>query len=223
MQKFVCSTLLVLCVLTAGAAGFELADMISRLQRQNAELTETVANLTAALEAAGPDRVQGELRFCEDGADVERMRFLLFDRPGQASETVSRTKQNGLLIQTRPVPRKPVEPRQTAEQVDRFTLAVELETENSVLQTEKTRLQREISGLQERIEDIELMYQTLQRRAAGSAAGTVHVSMTTQMLYAGLSAVVLLTRLSCSSRLLKPDRGYLVIADAQRCLNMKTE
>ncbi|XP_019620752.1 PREDICTED: uncharacterized protein LOC109467256 [Branchiostoma belcheri] len=130
MQKFMCSTLLVLCVLTAGTAGFELADMISRLQRQNAELTETVANLTAALEAAGPDRVQ------------------------------------------------------------------ELETENSVLQAEKTRLQREISGLQERIEDIELMYQTLQRRAAGSAAGTVHVAMTTRILYASLSAVVLLTRLS---------------------------
>ncbi|XP_078686561.1 uncharacterized protein LOC144919165 [Branchiostoma floridae x Branchiostoma belcheri] len=131
MQKFVYVTLLVLCVLTAGTAGFELADMISRLQRQNAELTETVANLTAALEAAGPDRVQ------------------------------------------------------------------ELETENSVLQAEKTRLQREISGLQERIEDIELMYQTLQRRAAGSAAGTIHVAMTS-ILYAGLSAVLLLTRLSSS-------------------------
>ena len=62
MEKAVYCTLLVLCVFAAGTAGFELADMIARLQRQNGELTETVANLTAALEASGPDRVQGELR-----------------------------------------------------------------------------------------------------------------------------------------------------------------
>ncbi|XP_035685123.1 uncharacterized protein LOC118421731 [Branchiostoma floridae] len=102
MWRAVYCTLLVLCVFAAGTAGFELADMIARLQRQNGELTETVANLTAALEASGPDRVQ------------------------------------------------------------------ELETENSVLKAEKARLQREISSLQERIQDIELMFQTLQRRAAGN-------------------------------------------------------
>ncbi|CAH1272789.1 Hypp4936 [Branchiostoma lanceolatum] len=73
----------------------------------------------------------------------------------------------------------------------------ELETENSVLKAEKATLQREISGLQQRIEDIELMYQTLQRRAAGSGAGTVHVAMTTASLYTGLSVVVLLTTLGC--------------------------
>ncbi|XP_078603727.1 uncharacterized protein LOC144877610 [Branchiostoma floridae x Branchiostoma japonicum] len=131
MWRAVYCTLLVLCVFAAGTAGFELADMIARLQRQNGELTETVANLTAALEASGPDRVQ------------------------------------------------------------------ELETENSVLKAEKARLQREISGLQERIQDIELMYQTLQRRAAGSGAGTVHVAMTTAILYAVLSVAVLLTTLGC--------------------------
>ncbi|CAH1272788.1 Hypp4936 [Branchiostoma lanceolatum] len=131
MERVVCCALAVVCVFVAGTSGFELADMIARLQRQNGELTETVANLTAALEASGPDRVQ------------------------------------------------------------------ELETENSVLKAEKATLQREISGLQQRIEDIELMYQTLQRRAAGSGAGTVHVAMTTASLYTGLSVVVLLTTLGC--------------------------
>ncbi|XP_066294543.1 uncharacterized protein [Branchiostoma lanceolatum] len=131
MERVVCCALAVVCVFAAGTSGFELADMIARLQRQNGELTETVANLTAALEASGPDRVQ------------------------------------------------------------------ELETENSVLKAEKATLQREISGLQGRIEDIELMYQTLQRRASGSGAGTVHVAMTTAFLHTGLSVVVLLTTLGC--------------------------